>query len=242
MLPPQLSTVPIVSSTFEATGEMFPVRRIYCVGRNYWAHAVEMEDRAKKIGIDGDPREPPFFFQKSSFDTLVVDGRVPYPPMTQQLEFEVELIVALVGQGRNVAVEDAPSLVGYYGVGCDLTRRDLQTNAKTLRRPWDTAKSFDFSAPCSALTDVKPPDNARLRLTKNGILQQETTLDLMIFSVDECIAALSKEVTLQPGDIIFSGTPAGVSTLLPGDDVLCSVVAPDSESNLLPPCRFSIGE
>lgn len=192
----------------------FPVRRVFCVGRNYAAHAREM-------GSDPN-REPPFFFTKPADAVVPADGAVPYPPATGDLHHEIELVVALGAGGADVAPERALDLVWGYGVGLDLTRRDLQAAAKDSGRPWDMAKGFDASAPCSALhpaSAVGHPANARIWLEVNGALRQEGNLDEMIWSVAEVIAALSRYVTLAPGDLIYSGTPSGVAALQPGDRV-----------------------
>ncbi|OON64739.1 fumarylacetoacetate hydrolase [Massilia sp. KIM] len=190
----------------------FPVRRVFCVGRNYAAHAREM---------GSDPsREPPFFFTKPADAVVPASGTVPYPPMTADLHHEVEMVVALGAGGAEVAPEQALGLVWGYGVGLDLTRRDLQAVAKDAGRPWDMAKGFDASAPCSALrpvADVGHPGQGRIWLEVNGQLKQEGDLNEMIWGVAEVISYLSRFVTLQAGDLIYSGTPSGVAALQPGD-------------------------
>ncbi|MBQ5950060.1 fumarylacetoacetate hydrolase family protein [Massilia sp. ST3] len=192
----------------------FPVRRVFCVGRNYAAHAREM---------GSDPsREPPFFFTKPADAVVPAEGAVPYPPMTQDLHHEVELVVALGAGGANVAVEDALSLVWGYGVGLDLTRRDLQAVAKDAGRPWDMAKGFDASAPCSALrpaSETGHPAAGRIWLEVNGQVKQQGDLNEMIWPVADVISYLSRFVTLAAGDLIYSGTPSGVGALQPGDRV-----------------------
>ena len=192
----------------------FPVRRVFCVGRNYAAHAREM---------GSDPsREPPFFFAKPADAVIPASGTVPYPPATSDLHHEIELVVALGGGGTNIDSADALDLVWGYGVGIDLTRRDLQAAAKDLGRPWDMAKGFDASAPCSPLVPAAalgPLTNNKVWLDVNGARKQEGTLDEMIWSIPEVIAALSRLVTLAPGDLIYTGTPAGVGQLNPGDVV-----------------------
>jgi fumarylpyruvate hydrolase len=196
------------------SSERFPLRRVFCVGRNYAAHAREM-------GNDPD-REPPFFFSKPADAVVAASGTLPYPPATSDMHHEVEMVVALGKGGANVAVGDALSLVWGYGVGLDLTRRDLQAAAKEMSRPWDMAKGFDASAPCSELhpvSEVGHPSSARIWLEVNGTVKQEGKLDEMIWPVADVIAHLSRFVTLQPGDLIFSGTPAGVGPLKPGDRV-----------------------
>jgi fumarylpyruvate hydrolase len=192
----------------------FPVRRIFCVGRNYAAHAREM-------GKDPD-REPPFFFMKPADAVVAAEGTVPYPSATNDLHHEVEMVVALSGGGKDIAPQDALALVWGYGVGIDLTRRDLQAVAKEMGRPWDFAKGFDASAPCSALHPVSEtghPGDARIWLEINGEARQDGKLGEMIWPVADIISHISRFVALAPGDLIFSGTPAGVGALQPGDRV-----------------------
>ncbi len=194
--------------------ERFPIRRVFCVGRNYGAHAREM-------GSDPN-REPPFFFTKPADAVVPASGAVPYPPATQDLHHEVELVVALGAGGSNIDPSDAMSLVWGYGVGLDLTRRDLQALAKDAGRPWDMAKGFDASAPCSPLIPAAKlghPQDARIWLEVNGALRQEGNLNEMIWPIADVIGHLSRLVTLAPGDLIYTGTPAGVAALKPGDRV-----------------------
>ncbi|WIB26797.1 fumarylacetoacetate hydrolase family protein [Curtobacterium sp. MCSS17_015] len=201
---PGLPTVPT------GTGGRFPVRRVYCVGRNYAAHA-------RAMGHDPD-REPPFFFGKPA-DALVTDGAdTPYPPVTARLEHEVELVVALGGGGRDVPVADALGLVWGYAVGIDLTRRDLQAEAKRLGRPWDLAKGFDHSAPVGTITPAAgvDPTSGAIVLDVDGELRQSGDLADQIWSVAETIAALSRSVGLAPGDLLFTGTPDGVGPVARG--------------------------
>lgn len=220
--PPQGTTwafppPPPPSLAILATTQRFPVARIWCVGRNYAAHAREM-------GSDPD-REPPFFFAKPS-TSLVIDGRVPYPPATADLQHEVELVVALRAGGRDITAETALDHVFGYAVGVDLTRRDLQHDAKKHGRPWDMAKGFDGAAPCSVLAPVASvghPDHGSIVLAVNGIPRQRGDLRDMIWSVAETIAALSRLVTLHPGDLIFTGTPEGVGPVHPGDELTCAI-------------------
>ena len=196
---------------------LFPVHRLYCVGRNYAAHAREMGN---------DEREPPFFFAKPA-DALVLDGRdAPFPPATKNLHHEVELVVALKSGGRDIPVEKALDCVFGYGVGIDLTRRDLQDVAKKMGRPWDMAKGFDASAPCSALrpaAEAARPDDARILLKVNGEIRQDGNVRDMIWNVPETIAYLSGLVELKPGDLIFTGTPEGVAAVQKGDLLEASV-------------------
>jgi fumarylpyruvate hydrolase len=190
----------------------FPVRRIFCVGRNYAAHAREM-------GKDPD-REPPFFFSKPA-DAVVDDGAViPYPPLTQNLHFEGELVVAIAIGGTDIALADALTHVWGYGVGNDLTRRDLQAEAKEMGRPWDWGKAFDRSAPCGPIRPVGQvghPAAGSIRTLVNGAVKQDADLSEQIWPVPEIIAFLSRSVEIRPGDLIFTGTPAGVGALVPGD-------------------------
>ncbi len=194
---------------------LFAVRRVWCVGRNYAAHAREM-------GADPE-RESPFFFAKPA-DAIVPalqDGAVtvPYPPQTANLHHEVELVVAIGKSARNIAAGQALTHVFGYAVGLDLTRRDLQAAAKKLAQPWEMAKSFDASAPCSALLPAAewPDHAARIELDVNGQRRQEGAIADLIWPVAEVIAYLSRFVALEPGDVIFTGTPEGVGPLVPGD-------------------------
>ncbi len=190
---------------------LFPVHRIYCVGRNYAAHAVEM---------GGDPdREPPFFFQKNP-DNLVVDGRFPYPPASESVHHEIELVVALGKGGTGIAVDAALRCVFGYAVGIDMTRRDLQDVAKELRRPWDAAKAFESSAPCGPLHPaslIGHLHKGAITLEVNGRLRQVGDLNQMIWKVPEIVSQLSGLFTLKPGDLIFTGTPSGVGAVERGD-------------------------
>ena len=202
---PALPTV-----TLPVTGrvERFPVRRIFCVGRNYAEHTREM---------GGDPeKEAPFFFTKPA-DAVVVSGsRIPYPPATSNLHHEGELVVAIGKGGKMVSEEAAAAMIWGHAAGNDLTRRDLQAEAKERRRPWDMAKGFDKSAVVGAVKPGPLPD-ARLRCSVNGAVRQEAMLSEMVWSPAAIIAALSQLVSLSPGDLIFTGTPAGVGPLNRGD-------------------------
>lgn len=194
------------------TSALFPARRVYCIGRNYAAHAVEM-------GHDPD-REPPFFFLKTP-DALLPDGAVfPYPPGTSDLHYEVEMVVALEKGGRDVGEADALDLVFGYGVGIDFTRRDLQAEAKKLQRPWEIGKAFDHAAPCGPLAraaEIGHPTRGAVTLDVNGERRQTGDLDQMIWKTPEMIAYLSRYFELAPGDLIFSGTPSGVGPTVRGD-------------------------
>jgi fumarylpyruvate hydrolase len=209
-----LQALPKVAATEAAVagGGLFPVRRIYCVGRNYLDHIREMKE--------ADERDPPFFFQKPR-DAIVLNGaRVPYPPFTSDFEFEVELVAALGDRGRNIAVREASSLIWGYAVGIDLTRRDRQRDARDLRLPWEVGKSFDASAPCGPIAQVRDPahfEHCAITLSVNGVERQRGDTGQMIWSVPEVISELSKHVTLEAGDLIYTGTPAGVGPVVPGD-------------------------
>lgn len=194
-------------------GGLFPVRRIFCIGRNYADHVREM---------GGDPKaEPPIFFTKPA-DAVVANGSaIPYPPGTQNLHFEGELVVALKEGGRRLMSEKAAAaLIFGYAAGCDLTRRDLQAAAKKAGAPWDAAKGFDRSAPVGRIARVETlPAGARLQTLVNGETRQDASLSEMIWSVPETIVALSALFDLKAGDLIFTGTPAGVGSLETGDAV-----------------------
>jgi fumarylpyruvate hydrolase len=201
----------------EGDNRLFAVRRIFCVGRNYADHAREM-------GHDPD-RELPFFFCKPA-DALVADGStIPYPPQTKDLQHEVELVVAIGHGGADIARENALEHVFGYGVGIDFTRRDLQQEAKDKKRPWDWGKGFDHSAPCSTLRPVtEHPASGRIALMVNGQMRQEGDLAQMIWPVADVIAFISQSMRLSAGDLIYTGTPAGVGPVSPGD-VLSAQVA-----------------
>ncbi len=192
------------------TDARFPVHRIYCVGRNYAAHAREM-------GMS--EREPPFFFCKPA-DAVVADGvAVPYPARTADFHHEIELVVAIGTGGRDIARERALEHVFGYAVGIDLTRRDLQAESKKSGKPWDTAKGFDRSAPIGAIRPARGdhPTRGRIWLQVNGQVRQQGDVADLIWSVPETIAELSTFFELAPGDLIFTGTPAGVAAVKPGD-------------------------
>ena len=194
-----------------AGGGGFPVRRIFCVGRNYAEHAREM-------GHDPD-REAPFFFTKPADALLTGGADMPYPPMTRDLHHEMELVVALGAGGSEVATDDAPGLIWGYAAGLDMTRRDLQAEAKKQGRPWDMAKGFDHSAPIGALVPAGgvDPGRGRIELRVNGEVRQSSDLAKLIWSVPETVAYLSRLVRLAPGELIFTGTPEGVAAVRRGD-------------------------
>jgi fumarylpyruvate hydrolase len=207
--PPPVPTVAVAG-----TAERFPVRRIFCVGRNYAAHAREM-------GNDPD-REPPFFFTKPA-DAVVDSGTaIPYPMLTASLHHEIELVVAIGTAGADIAVDGALAHIWGYGVGIDLTRRDLQDEAKQMRRPWDWSKGFDLSAPCGPLSPaskVAHPASGRIWLAVNGETRQDADLADLIWPVADIVSICSRAMALKPGDLIFTGTPAGVGAIEPGDRV-----------------------
>ena len=204
---PAIPSLPVVGDS-----KRFPVNRIYCVGRNYADHAREM-------GHDPD-REPPFFFMKPA-TAIVTDGQaMAYPALSKDVHHELEMVVAIGKGGSNISADHALDHVWGYGLGLDMTRRDLQGEAKKMGRPWDTGKAFDQSAPCSALVPVSQCGHlskGRIYLTVNGQVKQDGDLAMMIWNVPETIAYLSTLFTLIPGDLIFSGTPAGVAAVQRGD-------------------------
>ena len=204
--PGQRHALPVAGSA-----ALFPVHRVYCIGRNYADHAVEM-------GHDPD-REPPFFFMKSS-DNLDPSGTFPYPPESRDVHHEVELAVALGTGGNGIPLEAAAACVYGYAVSLDMTRRDLQAEAKKLARPWEVAKAFERSAPIGPIVPVAdsgPLDRGPVTLAVNGTVRQAGDLDQMIWKVPEMIAHLSRFFTLAPGDVILTGTPAGVGAVVRGD-------------------------
>jgi fumarylpyruvate hydrolase len=207
--PPLQPAVPVLG------GGLFPVRRIYCVGRNYAEHAREMGH---------DPQaEPPFFFSKPA-DALVIDGGdTPYPAETQNFHHEIELVAAIGQGGQNIAVEDALAHVWGYAVGLDMTRRDLQAWAKKAQKPWEVAKGFDHSAPIGIMVPaamVALPLTQRIALRVNGALRQEAKLSDITWDLAHVIAELSRFFALFPGDLIFTGTPAGVAAVVAGDHLV----------------------
>jgi fumarylpyruvate hydrolase len=208
---------PIPSVKIAGTEQRFPVHRIYCVGRNYAEHAREM---------GSDPKvEPPVFFTKPA-DAIIPSGAaIPYPPRTENLHYEVELVVAMGGAGRNIAAGHARGLIFGYAVGNDLTRRDLQGASKKKGLPWDTGKAFDASAPIAAIrpASLGHVERGRIWLSVNGETRQQSDVGEMIWGVSEIIAELSTLFELKAGDLIYTGTPAGVGPLKPGDQIECGV-------------------
>ena len=214
-------TVPVRTSPDAEVTEQspkFPVHRIYCVGRNYGEHVKEM---------GGDPKEePPVFFSKPASACVTFNQNVAYPQATKELHHEVELVVALKSGGKDISPDSAMDCVYGYGVGIDFTRRDLQALAKDKGRPWDVAKGFDQSAPISAIlpaSEVSQLSDAEISLKVNGEMRQQAQLSDMIWSVPEIICELSKFFELKPGDIIYTGTPSGVTAVIKGDRITASV-------------------
>ena len=207
-----ISPAPVHSLPIQGEQARFPVNRIFCVGRNYSEHAREM-------GHNPD-REPPFFFMKPASAIVADGGEFAYPTLSSDVHHEIELVVALKTGGANIAAADALGHVYGYAVGLDMTRRDLQSEAKKMGRPWDTGKAFDGSAPCGELVPVAKaghPAKGEIRLDVNGAQRQVGDLADMIWNVPDTIAYLSTLFTLQPGDLIFTGTPAGVAAVQRGD-------------------------
>jgi fumarylpyruvate hydrolase len=196
----------------------FPVGRIFCVGRNYAAHAAEMGH-----AVD---REAPFYFTKSAHAVLLSGNDMPYPPRTNDLHHEMELVVAIGAEARNVGQDTAMAVVFGYGCGLDMTRRDLQAASKEKRRPWDTGKDFENAAILGALTpaaDIGALEKLTIALTVNDDIKQQATLGDMVWSIPEIIADLSTLYTLIPGDLIMTGTPAGVGPVNPGDQLIGTI-------------------
>ena len=215
---------PTVGLPVVGSDALFPVRRVYCVGRNYAAHAREM-------GFDP-VREPPFFFCKPNDDASVVSvaegatATLPYPPLTKNYHHEAELVVAIGKGGRDIAQADAASHVFGYAAGLDMTRRDLQIAAREQGRPWEVGKAFDFSAPVAPIVrqaDAPCIDSAGIVLEVDGTVRQQATIAHLIWSVDEVIANLSSLFTLQPGDLIFTGTPEGVGAVQRGQALVVRI-------------------
>jgi len=213
-----IDPAPIPTVAIAHSDARIPVRRIFCIGRNYAAHAREM-------GKDPD-RDPPFFFLKPA-DAVVPDGAtIPYPPETENLHHEAEMVAVIGKGGSNITEADALSHVWGYGVGNDLTRRDLQLAARDKGRPWDLGKGFDASAPVGPIhpvTSVGHPSSGSIRAAVNGEVKQDADLTELIWSVPEMISILSHSMALAPGDLIMTGTPAGVGPLVAGDTCVISV-------------------
>jgi len=224
--PPAVSSVAIAG-----TEARFPIRRIFCVGRNYAAHAREM-------GKDPD-RDPPFFFTKPA-DSVVDNGAaVPYPPLTRNFHYEIELVLAIGKGGFNIPASKALDHVYGYAVGIDLTRRDLQLAARDAGRPWDWGKAFDLSAPCAPLhraAEIGHPQKGRIWLAVNGQVKQDADIADLIWNVPEIVSILSEAVELKPGDLVYTGTPAGVGAIVAGDKVTGGIDGlGDIEITIAPP-------
>jgi fumarylpyruvate hydrolase len=209
--------IPVVTPTtlpIAGTADRFPVRRIYCVGRNYVEHIREMKE--------GDERDPPFFFQKPT-DAIVEDGAtIPYPADTEDLQFEIELVVAIGRGGRNLAQTEALDCVFGYAVGIDLTRRDQQRDMRAKMLPWERGKAFDASAPCGPIhraSEIGHPSKGAITLHVDGAERQRGDLEQLIWNVPEIIANVSDSYRLAPGDLIMTGTPAGVGPVQPGNTI-----------------------
>lgn len=210
--PPTQAYLDIVDSE-----EKFPVRRIYCIGKNYVAHIREM---------NADERDPPVIFQKPTDAVVRNGGKIAYPVFTGNFHYECELIVALKSGGYNIPVAEASSHIFGYAVGLDMTRRDLQTEALAKGLPWEATKAFDQSAPIgpvSTVEDVGILESAPIKLAVNGAMKQDSDISLMIWTVDEIISKISEQHRLEPGDVIMTGTPAGVGAVVTGDVLDCEV-------------------
>lgn len=219
----------VVSLPVSGGDDRFPVRRVYCVGRNYIEHIREMKE--------GDERDPPFFFQKPTDSVVSTGSVVPYPPATDDFQFEGELVVAIGAEGSNLSVEEAGSIVFGYAAGVDLTRRDRQRESFKKGLPWEIGKSFDHSGACGAITPVEKSGHklaGAISLSVNGEGRQSADLAQMIWNPLEIISRLSSQYRLLPGDIIMTGTPAGVGAIVPGDELIVAVEG-------LEPLKFSIG-
>jgi fumarylpyruvate hydrolase len=215
---------PPAQAHLDITGsdEKFPVRRIYCIGKNYVAHIIEM---------NADERDPPVIFMKPSDAIVNNGGEIPYPVFTSNFHYECELVVALKSGGYNIPESEASNHIYGYAVGLDMTRRDHQANALANGLPWEITKSFDHSAPIGPITPASASGiltSGSVRLKVNGVVKQDADISLMIWKVDEIIAKLSEQHRLMPGDIIMTGTPAGVGAVVTGDVLECSMdgVAP----------------
>ena len=220
---------PTVGLPITGSADLFPVRRVYCVGRNYAAHAREM-------GFDPD-REPPFFFCKPNDNASVVPvatgtiATIAYPPLTSNYHFEAELVVCIGRGGANIAIDDATKHIFGYAVGLDMTRRDLQMKMRESGRPWEIGKAFDYSAPVGPvkrIADIGEISTSAIELSVDGATKQKSDITHLIWSVNEVIANLSTLFTLEPGDLIFSGTPEGVGAVQRGQTMHVSVEKLDS--------------
>lgn len=212
-----IAAPPQASLAVQGTSKAFPVRRVWCVGRNYLEHIRE---------LGNDERQPPFFFAKHA-DMIAPDGAtIPYPPLTSDLHHEVEMVVALKSGGLDIDPAKALEHVYGYAVGVDLTRRDLQMASRKKEQPWEIGKSFDQSAPCGALrpaSEIGHPAKARIWLKVNGETRQDGDIEQMIWNTAGIISKLSQQVSLGAGDVIMTGTPAGVAALAAGDRIECGI-------------------
>ena len=209
---PQKTLIPVKGSD-----KHFPVRRVYCIGRNYAAHTIEM-------GFDPD-KEPPFFFQKNT-DNIDISGQFPYPPESSDVHYELELVVALNKGGSNIKEEDAYDHIYGFGIGLDMTRRDLQGVCKKMGRPWEIGKAFERSAPMASLTpmsEVGKMESGSIQLKVNDEVRQDGDLDMMLWKIPEQIAILSKFYDITAGDLIMTGTPAGVGPIVKGDKLVGTI-------------------
>lgn len=210
--PESIPSIPVAD-----TEQEFAVHRVYCVGKNYVAHVQEM---------GSDPqRDPPCFFMKPA-DAVITANKVPYPSGTKNYHYETELVLAIGRQGRNVSVEDAAGYIYGYAIGFDMTRRDLQMASGGLGHPWDTGKGFDYSAPVSKIikaADIGHVDSGRISLRVNGEIRQDADISQLIWKCDEIVSQLSRLYMIKPGDLVFTGTPAGVGPVLPGDRLVATI-------------------
>ncbi len=222
--PPEPAHLDIVNSD-----QKFPVRRIYCIGKNYVAHIKEM---------NADERDPPVIFMKPADAIVRGGGEIPYPVFTENLHYEVEVVVALKSGGYNIRTEDASSHIFGYAIGLDMTRRDHQKEVIAKGMPWEITKAFDKSAPIGPLSrveDVGLKEQAKITLAVNGDVKQDADVDLMIWNTNEIISKISEQHELRPGDIIMTGTPAGVGAVVTGDVIECTIEG-------LEPLKVAIGE
>ncbi|AOH85232.1 fumarylacetoacetate hydrolase [Sphingomonas panacis] len=220
---------PVLAATSD--GNLFPVRRLFCIGRNYAAHAREM-------GKDPD-REPPFFFTKWAETVVPTGTTIAYPSLTANLQYEAELVVAIGTGGRDIDPAAGLDHVYGYATGLDMTRRDLQFEARDKGRPWDTGKNVEQSSPLGMIhpvTAVGHPTTGSIRLTVNGETRQDADLDELIWPVAEVIAHVSRAYRLEPGDLIYTGTPAGVGAVVPGDTIVVSIAGLSDTVITIGPC------